>query len=116
MSQRCIGVVKRVYRAAADGDSSGSRWLDERVPLPRRSTPDIVKGESVEGPRWKPERFFDLNRQVLVRVKLSGRGSESGRDIETRIGHLWTFDPGEPAHLCVYHDWESALGVVGLAE
>lgn len=108
--------MQRVYRAAADGDSSGSRWLDERVPSPLRSSPDAVAGESVDLPRWKPERFFDLHQQVLVRVKLSGRGSKTDRQVETRIAHLWTFEPGQPARLCVYHDWESGLRAVGLAE
>jgi hypothetical protein len=116
MSQRSIGVVRLVYRAAADGDSSGTQWLDERFPSHLRSSPDAVIGESVDLPRWKPERFIDLQEQVLVRVKFSGRGSKTGHDIETRIAHLWTFEPGEPARLCVYHDWESALSTVGLAE
>lgn len=116
MSTRSIGVVQRVYRAAADGETSSTRWLDERVPSRHRSSPDAAIGEPVDLPRWKPERFFDLQEQVLVRVKLSGLGSETGHRIETRIAHLWTFEPGQSARLSVYHDWESALGDVGLAE
>lgn len=108
--------MQRIYREAADGNSSGSQWLDERVPSRLRSSPDAVIGESVDLPRWKPERFFDLQERVLVRVRLSGRGSKTGREIETRIAHLWTFEPSQQARLCVYHDWESALGAVGLAE
>ena len=30
MSQRSVGVVQRIYREAADVDSSGSQWLDEQ--------------------------------------------------------------------------------------
>jgi hypothetical protein len=116
MSERSLAAIQRVYRAAANGEASGLAWLDERVALEHRSVADRSSmGETVLDPRWKPERYVDLHERVLVRVKFSGRGSDTGNEIETRIAHLWSFHGGS-AQLAAYPDWKSGLEAAGLEE
>jgi ketosteroid isomerase-like protein len=117
MSEQNVEAIQRVYRAAANGEASGRNWLDERISFRHRSFAGLTRmAETVSDPQWRPERYIDLNERVLVRVQLSGRGSESGDEIETRIAHLWSFPRGEIARLAIYHDWESGLEAAGLAE
>jgi hypothetical protein len=117
MSEQNVATIQRVYRAAANGEASGLAWLDERVRLEHRTAASpFSMAETVSDPRWKPERFIDLHERVLVRVTLSGRGTQTGTEIETRIAHLWSFPRGGNAQLAVYHDWQSGLEAAGLEE
>jgi ketosteroid isomerase-like protein len=117
MSEQNVETIQGVYRAAANGEASGLRWLDERFALERRSVPELSGiEETVDDPKWKPERYIDLHEKVLVRVKLSGRGSQTGHAIEARIAHLWSIREGRTARLAVYHEWHSGLEAAGLEE
>lgn len=117
VSDQNVEAIQRVYRAAANGEASGLTWLDERVAFRHRTFAGLTRRkETVSDPQWRPERYIDLNERVLVRVQLSGRDTESGEEIETRIAHLWSFSPGECARLAVYHDWQGALEAAGLQE
>jgi hypothetical protein len=117
MSEQSVAAIRRVYRAAANGEASGLAWLDERVAPEHRSVAGLSSiEETVSDPRWKPEWYIDLHERVLVRVKLSGRGTKTGNEIEARIAHLWSFPRGRRARLAVYHDWQSGLEAAGLEE
>src|SRR3954454_12940509 len=117
MSEQDVQSVRSHYRAAARGDIESLRWLDERIAGEHRSVPEVPPmPEPVDQPRWRPERFYDLNERVLVRVKLSGRARETGNETETRLAHLWTVKRGHTVRLAVYHDWESGLAAAGVAE
>jgi ketosteroid isomerase-like protein len=117
MSDDHVESVRSHYRAAARGEFQSLRWLDERITEKRRFVPELVREpEPVDQPQWRPERFVDLDERVLVRVMLSGRARESGKDTETRLAHLWTIRNGHAVRLAVYHDWESGLAAAGVAE
>jgi ketosteroid isomerase-like protein len=117
MSEQNVESVRSHYRAAARGEFRSLGWLDERRTEKRRFVPERPgEPEPVDQPRWRPERFVDLDERVLVRVKLSGRARESGKETEARIAHLWTFRHGHTVRLAVYHDWESGLVAAGVAE
>jgi ketosteroid isomerase-like protein len=119
MSDRNVDEVRGHYRAAARGELRSLRWLDERIGMTLRRSPEvsgISPPEPVDQPSWRPERFIDLHERVLVRVKLSGRGRETGKETETRLAHLWTLQRGQAVGLAIYHDWESGLSAAGLAE
>jgi hypothetical protein len=116
MSHENVEVIQRVYEAAANGDVLGLAWLDERFAFEYRSAPELSSGpETVNDPKWRPERYIDLKGRILVQVKLLGRGSETGDEIQRRIGHLWNIQ-GRPVRLVVYQDWESGLEAAGVEE
>lgn len=119
MSDENVNEIRSHYRAAANGDVGSLRWLDERIGMEFRWTPQIPGApapEPIDEPRWRPERFIDLHERVLVRVRLTGRGRETGSETETRLAHLWTVQRGRAVSLTVYHDWESGLSAAGVAE
>jgi uncharacterized protein YbcI len=117
MSEQNVQSVRSQYRSAARGEIRSLRWIDERIGGEHRwvsEPPGMV--EPVDQPRWRPERFIDLQGRVLVRVKISGRARATGRETETRLAHLWTVSRGRPVKLAVYHDWEAGLEAAGVAE
>jgi hypothetical protein len=118
MSAKQVEVIQQVYQAAANGQKSSVTWLDERVPFLYRTTSNgsDIPEEKVDDPRWKPERYLSLDHGVLVQVKLTGRGSESGDSVHRRIGHLWSMRHGESVRLVVYQDWQSGLEAAGISE
>jgi hypothetical protein len=117
MSEQNMESIRGHYRAAARGDVPSLRWLDERIAAEHRWVSDLPQvPEPVDQPRWRPERFIDLNERVLVRVKLSGCARETGKETESRLAHLWTLRRGQVVKLAVYHDWESGLSAAGVAE
>lgn len=117
MSEQNVESVRGHYRAAARGEMPSLRWLDERIAVKYRWAPELPNmPASIDEPRWQPERFIDLRDRVLVRVKLSGRERDTGKETETRLAHLWTLERGRAVRLAVYHDWETGLEAAGVAE
>jgi ketosteroid isomerase-like protein len=117
MSEQNVESIRGHYRAAARGDMPSLRWLDERIAAEHRSVHELPDTpEPVDKPQWRPERFVDLHERVLVRVKLSGRARETGKETESRLAHLWTVRRGCAVKLTIYHDWESGLAAAGVAE
>ena len=55
------------------------------------------------------ERFVVAGDRVVVVVKMTGRGRESGVPVEARIAHLWTLRDGRAHRLQVYSDPEQAI-------
>lgn len=110
-------VIRDHYRAAAAGEARVLGWFDQPLAGDRGSiaAPLGIPAPIVE-PRWKPERFVELDGRVLVRVKLSGRAIKTGTEVETRIAHLWTIRQGKALRLAVYPDWESGLEAAGVRE
>ena len=117
MSEQNVESIRGQYTAAAQGEMPSLRWLDERIGAEHCRVPELVDmPEPVDQPRWRPERFIDLDERVLVRVKLSGYSRETGNETESRLAHLWTVKRGHAVKLAVYHDWESGLDAAGVAE
>lgn len=117
VSEQNVESVRSHYKAAARGEFRSLRWLDERIAAEHRWVSELPgEPEPIDQPRWQPERFVDLQERVLVRVKLSGRARETGKETESRLAHLWTVRRGHALKLAVYHDWESGLEAAGVAE
>lgn len=70
----------------------------------------------LERPTFAAEEFRDAGDQVLVRVRMSGRGRESGVDVEQVITMLWTVRAGRIQRVRVYRNRADALEAVGLDE
>ena len=50
------------------------------------------------------DEFISSGDRILVLVRWSGRGKESGAQIEGEGAHLWTFRDGLVVHYGVYRD------------
>ena len=66
---------------------------------------------------FEPERFFDVDdERVLVFVRVTATGQESGAPVEIRAAHECTMRDGLLVRLKVYGDRREALEAAGLAE
>jgi uncharacterized protein len=66
--------------------------------------------------RLEPERFIGGGEQVVVILRLSGRGKTSGIPVEDRIAHHWSIRDGKAVRLQVFSDPSEALRAAGLAQ
>jgi ketosteroid isomerase-like protein len=55
--------------------------------------------EGLQDVRFEPERFVDLDDQVLVFTRMLARGRASGIEVSDRYGQLWTFRDGKVIRL-----------------
>jgi ketosteroid isomerase-like protein len=83
---------------------------------------DAVRRFIDEGPwagtiHFEPERFFDVDdERVLVFVRVSAIGQESGAAAEARAAHEFTIRDGLLVRFKAYRDRTEALEAVGLRE
>jgi uncharacterized protein len=132
MSQRNVEIVRRVYEAFS------SRNFDAIVELGR---PDVewrpyrsdLGGEPLRGiaavrgyweslaADWgelqvEAEEFREVGNTVLVFVRTSARGRESGAQAEIHAAHVVTLRDGKVWRHRTYIDRNEALEAVGLRE
>ena len=124
MSAADVETLRRIYSAWAEGkfwtfelfhDDVETRWATE--------VPDIEGSRGVEGlgdlfRQWlsawddcriEAEEFHDCGDQVVVFVRIHGRGSGSSVEVEMTNAHLWTMRDGRAAAIRAYSDRERAL-------
>jgi ketosteroid isomerase-like protein len=62
------------------------------------------------------EEFFETEGdEIVIFVRYSGRGRESGAAVEAKTAHVWTFQDGKATRLRQFLDRQSALTAAGLA-
>jgi ketosteroid isomerase-like protein len=66
---------------------------------------------------FEPERFFDVDDdRVLVFVRVSATGHESGAQVELRAAHEFTIRGDRVVRFKVYGNRDEALEAAGLSE
>jgi ketosteroid isomerase-like protein len=66
---------------------------------------------------FHPEEFIDAGDHVVVAVRISGKGRESGVQTEMRLFNVWTLRDGKVIRLTGgYRDRAEALEAAGLQE
>jgi hypothetical protein len=66
---------------------------------------------------FEPERFFDVDdERVLVFVRVSATGHESGAQVEIRAAHEFTIREELMVRFKVYANRDEALVAVGISE
>ena len=132
MSQQNVEIVRRVYAdpggltAAASDKVAPDAEFDFTAAYPDRP---IVRGVEElrrfrDGGPWsgspihfEPERFFDIDdERVLVFVRVSATGNESGAQVEIRAAHEFTIRNELVVGFKVYGDRDEALEALGLRE
>jgi uncharacterized protein len=131
MSQENLEVVQRLYRAMNARDLDGfARLIDadaEWVPDSRTGERPVQGRENVirfylertevfDELRSEPERFIEIDDQVLVFIRAMGRGGASGAEFDIRVAHLWSVQGGVVVHGEAFGDRQEALEAVGLRE
>ena len=132
MSEENVEIVRRVYDAWSRGDlDTLLQTFDPNAELvlpegglnigTRRGHEAIsalLEGflEIWDDLRVEPERFFEVGDQVVVFVRIRGRGRASGVETETRPAHLGTVRAGKVIRLVIYPERGRALEAVGLSE
>jgi ketosteroid isomerase-like protein len=73
--------------------------------------------ESFEELNMEAEKFIEApDGEVVVLIRMQGRGRGSGVEIDNRIAHVWTWRDDEVARMVVYEEPAEALEAVGLPE
>lgn len=77
---------------------------------------DELQG-AFEGLWFEAEKFFESPAgEIVVFVRVRGRGVGSGVEIDNRIAWVWAFRREEAVRLVVYEEQTEALEAVGLRE
>lgn len=63
--------------------------------------------------RFEPEEVHEAGDTVVVMVHLSGRGQQSGVEVDARLAHVFEMSEGKARRASVYFDREQALAAVG---
>jgi ketosteroid isomerase-like protein len=107
------------------------QWFDPEIDwvLPERQSSDSCRGpdeirrfwegldETFEEFRLEPQEFIDAGDHVATRLRHSGRGKESGIEIDEELYHqVATFRDGRMVRLEYFAEWPEALEAVGLWE
>jgi ketosteroid isomerase-like protein len=129
MSEK-VELVRRMYEAFNRGEIAAARDVlhpDAELHQP----PNVADADSYYGrdeyergfarwlseweePRFVPVETREVGGQVLMRVRVSGRGKASGIPTESEFFHAWTFRDGKPHRCFVRSTEEEALKAAGL--
>jgi ketosteroid isomerase-like protein len=132
MSQENVELVKVGYAAFVRGDIAGVlEVLDPDVEASDPfgfSTSDAYHGhdgfvqtvwdglDAFEQYDIETEEFIDAGDDVIVSVRLSGVGRESGAIVDMRLFHVWTLRGGKAVLGRTFPTKDAALEAVGLSE
>lgn len=129
MSRENLAIVRRAFASAAPLSDADALAPDAEFDF-TALYPDQPVLRGVEemrvfrdaGPwgksiRFAPERYFDVDdERVLVFVRASASGQQSGTPVVTKIAHEFTVRHGRIVRVKIYLDRAGALRAVGLQE
>ena len=132
MSQENIDRLRRGYEAFARRDLDAAlEMMDPEIEAhdaPEAPDATVHHGREAVRRDWEQmfalfedftidiEEVFDAGEELVVFLRLSGRGRESGAEVEARMAHVWTIREGRAIRLRQYLDRAEALAAVGLSE
>jgi uncharacterized protein len=134
MSQENVEIVRGGYEALSRGDVEAIlQMCDPNVEcrLPEggintgtlrghQALREFLQGyiDAFDSFRLEPEQFFEADEQVVVFVRVVGRGRGSGIEVDSRPAHVWTMQSGVGVGVEVFADGagEAALKAAGLSE
>jgi uncharacterized protein len=134
VSAENVAVATRLYEAVARGDVD-LVWELVDPDLEWETSPNLPDGGVYRGrgrvrafleeegeilwggaPTFDIERVFDCGDDVLMFIRVRGRGSRTGIALDVSIAHLVTVRSGRPVRVKVFPDRRKALEAVGLTE
>jgi ketosteroid isomerase-like protein len=130
MSQENVEIVRRLHeadfgdrQAIADWFDPSIEWWDrgdEPEPTVRRGHDAVVAYLAeleafLEDFSVEPQEYIDAGEYVVVPVRLTGRGRESGAVFEAEEVHLFRLKDGAITELREYGSRDEALEAAGLS-
>jgi ketosteroid isomerase-like protein len=65
--------------------------------------------------RAEAEEFIEASTgEIVVLVRVSGRGRGSGAEMDNRIAHVWTYRDDKAVRMVAYEEQAAALAAVGI--
>ena len=132
MSQENIDRLRRGYEAFARRDLDAAlEMMDPEIEAhdaPEAPDATVHHGREAVRRDWEQmlalfedfkldiEEVFDAGEELVVFLRLSGQGRESGAEVDARMAHMWTIREGRAIRLRQYLDRAEALEAVGLSE
>jgi ketosteroid isomerase-like protein len=71
---------------------------------------------SFRGMEWHPEQFSRKEEWLVVSIRVTAVGRQSGAQTETRIAHAWRIRDGKITDFHAYPGTAEALDALGLGE
>ena len=131
MSQENVDRLRRGYEAFARRDLDAAlEMMDPNIEAhdaPEAPDATVHYGPDAVRRDWEQmfalfedftidiEEVFDAGDELAVFLRLSGRGRESGAEVDARMAHVWTIREGRAIRLRQYLDRTEALEAVGLS-
>ena len=132
MTQENIDTLRRGYEAFARRDLDAAlEMMDPQIEAhDAPETPDatVHYGRAAVRRDWEQmfalfedftidiEEVFDGDEELVVFLRLSGRGRESGAEVDATMAHVWTIREGLAIRLRQYLDRTEAFEAAGLSE
>jgi ketosteroid isomerase-like protein len=66
--------------------------------------------------RFHPERFWDFGESVVVDIRISAKGRQTGIPVEQRLAQIWSLRGGKARAVRSYESVPEALKAVGLGD
>jgi ketosteroid isomerase-like protein len=132
MSQENVERPRAAYTAFAGGDSESIAALAKDYLHPDFELETTFAGSTVKGFEGLqgfisevkenlgyapvPEEFIDLGRQIVVVLRVCGRGAQSGVPVTSQVATVWTIEEGRAVHAKTFTSRADALEAAGLSE
>jgi ketosteroid isomerase-like protein len=133
MSQENVETIRSGYESFNRGDYEATfEMLDPAIewqPADRSPFAGTYRGheavsrllkswlEAFDNLRWEPEDFFDTGGdRIVVFVRQTSRGRQSGAEVAVHVAHLWTMRNGKAVRWQGFPERAAALEAVGLSE
>jgi uncharacterized protein len=132
MNQEHIDMVRTGYDAFARRDLDAAlEMMDPAIEAhdpPEMPDAAVHRGREAVRRDWEQmfelfdaftieiEEIFEMGDQLLLFLRYSGRGRESGVEVDARMAHVWTVRDGKAVRLRQYLDRAAALEAVALSE
>ena len=124
--------LRAAYTAFARGDSESIAALAQDYLHPDFELETTFAGSSVKGFEGLknfisevqenlgytpvPQEFIDLGRQIVVVLRVSGRGAKSGVPVTSQVATVWRIEEGRAVHAKAFTSRADALEAAGLSE
>ena len=129
MGESNLEVVERLFAAyAARGVDGALEGMDEKivveVPPELSAEPDVYRGHEgirryfagfegmLDDVRYEALELIPVGERVLARIRLGGRGSSSGLDVDLEAVVVHELRDGKVTLMRPYPDMESALKAI----
>jgi ketosteroid isomerase-like protein len=131
MSRQNVEAVRQGFEAINSGNVADILALvhpdfEAVIPPELSAEPDTYRGheglrhyfqsfeEVMDEIRFQPERFWDLGETVVVAIRVTAKGKETGIPVEQRVTQVWTMRDGKAMRVQAYPTPSEALEAVGL--